>query len=114
MSLTELVIQNIQLNEKLEDMQATQINMQATQIELLNIIKSMQIRLDSLSQVKTIAKPKNKIEYKSDSEDSESSDEPDDPNDSDYIPESDDSDSDSSSISDEELCNNCKIDDDDL
>ena len=106
MSLTELVIQNIQLNKKLEDMQETQI-------ELLNMIKSMQIQLNSLSQKKTIAKPKNKIEYKSDSEGSESSDEPDDPNDSDYIPESDDSDSDSSSISDEELCNKCKIDDDD-
>ena len=106
MSLTELVIQNIQLNKKLEDMQETQI-------ELLNMIKSMQIQLNSLTQKKTIAKPKNKIEYKSDSEGSESSDEPDDPNDSDYIPESDDSDSDSSSISDEELCNKCKIDDDD-
>ncbi len=106
MSLTELVIQNIQLNKKLEDMQETQI-------ELLNMIKSMQIQLNSLSQKKTIAKPKNKIEYKSDSEGSESSDEPDDPNDSDYIPESDDSDSDSSSISDEELCNKCKINDDD-
>ena len=106
MSLTELVIQNIQLNKKLEDIQETQI-------ELLNMIKSMQIQLNSLSQKKTIAKPKNKIEYKSDSEGSESSDEPDDPNDSDYIPESDDSDSDSSSISDEELCNKCKIDDDD-
>lgn len=106
MSLTELVIQNIQLNKKLEDIQETQF-------ELLNMIKSMQIQLNSLSQKKTIAKPKNKIEYKSDSEGSESSDEPDDPNDSDYIPESDDSDSDSSSISDEELCNKCKIDDDD-
>lgn len=106
MSLTELVIQNIQLNKKLEDMQETQI-------ELLNMIKSMQIQLNSLTQKKTIAKPKNKIEYKSDSEGSESSDEPDDPNDSDYIPESDDSDSDSSSISDEELCNKCKINDDD-
>lgn len=106
MSLTELVIQNIQLNKKLEDMQETQF-------ELLNMIKSMQIQLNSLSQKKTIAKPKNKIEYKSDSEGSESSDEPDNPNDSDYIPESDDSDSDSSSISDEELCNKCKINDDD-
>ncbi len=106
MSLTELVIQNIQLNKKLEDMQETQF-------ELLNMIKSMQIQLNSLSQKKTIAKPKNKIEYKSDSEGSESSDEPDNPNDSDYIPESDDSDSDNSSISDEELCNKCKIDDDD-
>lgn len=98
---------NMKINQLLKDNE----ELKQSQIKLIDMIKSMQIQLNSLTKKKAIAKPKNKIEYKSDSEGSESSDEPDD---SDYIPESDESDSDSSSISDEELCNKCKIDDDDL
>lgn len=101
---------NMKINQLLKDNE----ELKQSQIKLIDMIKSMQIQLNSLTQKKAIAKSKNKIEYKSDLEGSESSDEPDDPNDSDYIPESDESDSDSSSISDEELCNKCKIDDDDL
>lgn len=100
---------NMKINQLLKDNE----ELKQSQIKLIDMIKSMQIQLNSLTKKKAIAKPKNKIEYKSDSEGSESSDEPDDPNDSDYIPESDESDSDSSSISDEELCNKCKINDDD-